>query len=459
MIKKSRWMLMSLVCLAGMLYAQAPGAPSTVVAEPDWDTPITLHFKDLELRAVLEMMADILHVNLVTSDAVRGRVTLRLDNIPSGQALDLILQTKGLGKRIQGNVLLIAPMEELLAREKFEWEANKQAASLGALQRQFFTIRYAKATELVTLLLKDTQNVLTTRGSVVADMRTNTVIVEEVAERMEHIAALIQALDVPVRQVLIESRIVVIDDRYEKTIGRKFGFTAETGSAGLARSVEGSNALLQNSDLKALPVAERLSVQLPQPFKAQGLQAGLSVHHIIPGTLIDLELQALESEGLGKIISSPRLITAHQQSAYIESGEEIPYQEAASSGATSVTFKKAVLRLEVKPQITPDGHILLELTVNQDTRGDPVLQTYSINTQEIHTQVLVQDGQTLVLGGIYKHDRKQEAMRVPILSKIPVLGALFKSSRKVDRRSELLIFVTPHILGESTEKVGLKEDE
>lgn len=417
---------------------------------------LSLNFQDIEIRSVLQLIAEFTGLNVVTSDSVNGNVTLRLKNVPWDQALDIILKTKGLSSRQFDNVLLIGPAEELAAREKVELETSQQVEELAPLRTEYMQVNYAQASDIAKLL-KDEANVLiSSRGNVSVDTRTNTLLVLDTAQKLDEIRALVRRLDVPVRQVLIESRIVVADETYEKALGVRFGLSAnpekpfkynfagtvDSGGAG------GTSALATGTLPSDLSVPSRLNVSLPQTLDNGGLAGlGLTIGRLASDAIIDLELQALEAEGLGKTISSPRLLTSNQQTAYVENGIEIPFQEAASSGATSVSFKKAVLRLEVKPQITPDQSIILDLMINQDSRGQETVGAGpTINTRELKTQVLVRNGETIVLGGIYTRDLRNSVNKVPLLGDIPIFGRLFSNKSVFDERQEILVFITPKIV-------------
>ncbi|MCS5710033.1 type IV pilus secretin PilQ [Candidatus Berkiella aquae] len=415
---------------------------------------LSLNFQDIEVRAVLQLIADFTGLNLVTSDTVTGSVTLRLRNVPWDEALDIILKTKGLAKRKIGHVLMVGPSEEIAAREKLELQASQQVEDLSPLRSEYMQVNYAKAADLAALLKTDKNSMLSSRGTVSVDERTNTLLVQDTANKIEEIRSLIRRLDVPVRQVLIESRVVFANDDFEDALGVTFSSAAKFRPGnepvvGFAGDKLGADNIAQGATPASQALVDRLNVNLPAalPSGAAGFaQFGLAIARLPGGTILDLELMALENEGLGKIVASPRLVTSNQQQAYIESGEEIPYQEAASSGATSIAFKKAVLRLEVTPQITPDDHIILDLKVNQDSRGVVTAGVPAINTREIHTKVLVANGETVVLGGIYQQQKNQTKTEVPFLGKLPVVGWLFRNETNSDHRNELLIFVTPKII-------------
>jgi type IV pilus assembly protein PilQ len=423
---------------------------------------LSLNFQDIEVRAVLQLIADFTGLNIVTSDTVNGNVTLRLRNVPWDQALDIILKTKGLGKRQMGNVLLIAPSEEIAAREKLELQSTQQVQDLAPLRAEYVQVNYAKAGDIAGLLKTEKNSLLSSRGTVSVDERTNTLLVQDTAAKLEEVRALVTRLDVPIRQVLIESRIVFATDDFQDALGVSWGGAAKfrpgnepiVGAAGqvLGAGGTGSSTLATTppNNPAAVTVADRLAVNLmpAAPLFDNVVNAGfgLTVARLPGGTILDVELQALESEGLGKIVASPRLVTSNQQLAYIESGEEIPYLETTSSGAASVAFKKAVLRLEVTPQITPDDHIIMDLKVNQDSRGVVTAGVPAINTREMHTKVLVANGETVVLGGIYQQDKAFQQDRIPFFGKLPVVGWMFRSETNLDKRSELMIFVTPKII-------------
>ncbi len=420
---------------------------------------LSLNFQDIEVRAVLQLIADFTSLNIVSSDTVRGNVTLRLRNVPWDQALDIIMKTKGLAKRQVGNVLLVGPSEEIAAREKLELQTSLQVKELAPLRSEYIQINYAKASELAALLKAEDNSLLSARGTATVDERTNTLLVQDTAFKIDEVRKLVHKLDVPVRQVLIEARIVFANDDFEDALGVKFGAALKfrpgqepilglagdiLSSAGIAQAANATAAVLGTNPLQRLAVD--LPVSLPGGDGATGI--GLTIASLPGGTILDLELEALESEGLGKIVASPRIVTSNQQQAYIEAGEEIPYLQTTSSGATSIAFKKAVLRLEVTPQITPDDNVILELTVNQDSRGVVTNGVPSINTREMHTKVLVQNGETVVLGGIYQQEKSDKVRRVPFFGNLPLVGWLFKSRTHLDKRSELLIFVTPKIIQE-----------
>ena len=406
--------------------------------------PMTLNFQDISVRAVLQIIAGYNDFNLVTSDSVNGNITLRLDGVPWDQALDVVLRVKGLDKRMDGSILMVAPSEELAAREAKELKAKQQVEDLEPLYSEYIRLNYAKAEEFADLLKTDTNSIISTRGSVSVDKRTNTLLIKDTAKSIESVRRMVETLDIAVRQVVIEARMVTVRDNVKEDLGVRWGFSDQQGTDGISGTLEGANTI-SNGTIPS--ISDRLNVNLPITGAAGSI--GMHVAKLANGTLLDLELTALEEENRGEIIASPRITTANQKKARIEQGTEIPYVESASSGATTVSFKKAVLSLEVTPHITPDNKVILDLIITQDTRGDTV-QTgtgpaVAIDTQEIQTQVLVENGQTVVLGGIFQQQIINSVKKVPLLGDIPYLGVLFRSTSEFNEKKELLIFVTPKI--------------
>ena len=456
---------------------------------------LTLNFQDIDVRAVLQLLADTSGQNIVVSDSVQGSLTLRLQNVPWDQALDIVLRTKGLGMRRRDNVILVGPSDELANREKAELQARKEVEELAPLRTEYLQVNYAKAAELQALIKGrpiaggssaaasaasfggggSANTLLSQRGTVSIDERTNTLLVQDTPDRLADIRKLVATLDVPVRQVLIESRIVIVTDDFSRELGARFGTTLVNqrgnGLVSVSGDAQSSNSIVSSAltNLAAgkgpTPVTvptsplitntpnytDRYNVNLPVANPAGSIALS-----ILKGDyLIDLELSAAQAENRGEIASAPRVITANQKEAYIEQGTEIPYQESSSSGATTTQFKKAVLSLKVKPLITPDNRIILDLTVSKDSVGQLVQsatggQVPSINTQSIITQVLVNDGQTVVLGGILQTTRNATDTKVPLLGDIPLLGHLFKNTSRTNNKDEILIFVTPKILREGS---------
>lgn len=442
---------------------------------------LTLNFQDIETRAVLQLLADTSGQNMVISDSVSGNVTLRLQSVPWDQALDVVMRTKGLDSRQEGNVIFIAPASEIAAREKELLSARKEAQELAPLRTEYLQVNYAKAADLATLIKSGAGSLISDRGSVAIDERTNTLLLQDTAERLADIRRLVSTLDIPVKQVMIEARIVIVSDDYRRDLGVRFGANAafsQGGSDGLGLLggplngddgvgispfpvLQGDNGPIgtptngTEGQLGGFILPERANDRYLVNLPASNPAGRLALALLDSDYLVDLELSAAQAEGRGEIISSPRLITANQREATIEQGVEIPYQESSSSGATTTQFKKAVLSLKVTPQITPDNRVILDLTVSKDSVGQLVASATggfvpSIDTREIVTQVLVNDGQTVVLGGILETERRDAENKVPYLGDIPVLGRLFKQTTTTDNKDELLIFVTPRILREGS---------
>ena len=451
-------------------------APRHKAANAAVDKPVytgerlTLNFQDIETRAVLQLLADASGQNIVVSDSVNGSVTLRLQNVPWDQALDIVLRTKGLDKRRQDNVIIVAPQAELAAREKAELAARKDVQELEPLRSEYLQVNYAKAAELANLVKTNTNSLLSPRGSVSVDERTNTLLLMDTSDRLADIRRLVATLDIPVRQVQIESRIVIVNDDFQRQLGARFGFTnvQQNGNTGLVTTtgtaagtdqiigsaianVQGSNppSIYPISVPTGATAPARYNVNLPVSSPTGTFALGILGNNFI----VDLELSAAQAETEANIIASPRVITANQKEATIEQGVEIPYQQSASSGATTIQFKKAVLSLKVTPQITPDNRIILDLDVRDDSVGQVVVASGgvnvpSINTREITTQVLVNDGQTVVLGGILTTTEREDDNKVPYLGDIPILGHLFKQTSHQNNKDELMIFITPKIVRE-----------
>ena len=407
---------------------------------------LSLNFQDIEVRAVLQLLADFTGLNVVVSDSVQGSITLRLKNTPWDQALDIILKTKGLAMRKNGSVMLVAPSEEIAAREKLELEAQKQLTELTPLRSELIQINYAKASILAELVQSDNSSLLSERGSVSIDERTNTLLVRDSVDRLSDIRKLLTSLDVPIRQVLIESRIVIANDGFSRDLGVKLGVTATEQSGNNTIFTSGNAAGFTNSPSLS---SSNSNFNLNLPVTGAARTPGSFALGLLTDTaLLDLELTALQTEGKGEIVSNPKVITSNQKEALIEQGTEIPYLQASSSGATSVAFKKAVLSLKVTPQITPDDRVILDLRVTKDSVGEIFNGVPSVDTKEVETQVLVDNGETVVLGGVFEQTKKVEKHKVPLLGDIPLIGWLFRSSSEVDEKDELLIFVTPKILKE-----------
>jgi type IV pilus assembly protein PilQ len=426
---------------------------------------LSLNFQNVDVRSLLQVIADFTNLNIITSDSVGGSITLRLKDVPWDQALDIILQSKGLDMRKNGNVLIVAPREELATKEKLELEARNQIADLEPLRTETFQVNYQKAEDVRRLLADDKQRLLSKRGSIVVDPRTNQMFVQDTVSRLEEIRRLLQKVDVPVPQVLIEARIVEAADTFSRNLGVRFGVaritgtgafaggtgvTTSGGSSGGGSSNPGTGIGAPSGTITGVGVSSVNMVNLP----AGGLNGfnpgtfALTLVNSSLSNLLNLEISALEAEGRGKIVSSPRVVTADKVKAVIEQGTEIPYQQATSSGATSVSFRKATLKLEVTPQITPEGSIFLDVKVNKDSRGQDTASGPAIDTKNVQTQVLVENGGTVVLGGIFEQTQRVTTTKLPVLGDVPVVGNLFKNTVRVNDRSELIIFITPRIVSD-----------
>jgi type IV pilus assembly protein PilQ len=426
---------------------------------------LSLNFQNVEVRSVLNVIADFTDLNIITSDAVGGSLTLRLKDVPWDQALQIILDTRGLDMRKNGNVVWIAPRDELATKEKLMLESQQQIGELEAVRTESFVLNYQKAQDVQILLTSPNQKVLSKRGSAVVDARTNTVFVQDVPTRLEEVRKLIAQIDVPVRQVMIEARIVEASDQFSKNLGAKLGYNQAVpggdylGGPALRTSIgpslsntamNTSNATNTQQLVTGVPdlVGTGQNVNLPATglngFNAGAISAILFNRNFT--RFISLELTALEADGKGKIISSPRVLTGDKVEALIEQGTELPYQSATSSGATSVSFRKANLSLKVKPQITPDGNIIMTLDINKDSVGQVTTAGFAIDTKHVKTEVLVENGGTVVIGGIFLQDERTDVTKVPLFGDIPVLGNLFKNSAKHDNKTELLVFITPRIV-------------
>ena len=439
---------------------------------------LSLNFQNIEVRALLQVIADFTNFNVVTSDTVTGNVTLRLKDVPWDQALDIILQAKNLGLRKSGNVILIAPKDELNAKEKIELEAKQQIAALEPLRTQSFQLNYAKADDIAKGLTGQgsgsgggggggtASRILSTRGSVVSETRTNQLFVSDIPSKLEEIQSLIAKIDIPVRQVLIESRLVIADESFGRSLGVRLGAVDLRGVRGgvPGYSVGGDTRVSVGGNLNAVGsqtlqngttsvnFTDTNFVNLPAPGQ-NGFSAAsfaLSLFGASANRFLNLEISALEADGKGKVVSSPRVVTADQQKALIEQGEELPYQVATSSGATSLQFRKANLKLEVTPQITPEGNVILDVDVTKDSVGRVTTAGFAINTKHVKTQVLVENGGTVVIGGIFESNDRTDVTKVPFLGDIPYLGNLFKTTNLTSTKTELLIFLTPKVVTDRT---------
>ncbi|WP_188015509.1 type IV pilus secretin PilQ [Vibrio harveyi] len=423
---------------------------------------ISINFQDIPVRNVLQLIADYNQFNLVVSDSVEGNLTLRLDGVPWQQVLDIILQVKGLDKRVDGNVILVAPKDELDLREKQQLEKQKLEQEMGELSSEIIKVNFAKASDIAEMINGEGNiSMLSDRGSMTIDERTNSLLIRELPENIQVIREIIESLDIPVKQVQIEARIVTINEGNMDELGVRWGFTSINGSHTVGGSIENNLATIglydggggdgdgEDGGGGSVGIDDFLNVNLAAT-SPNATSIAFQVAKLGSDTLLDLELSALQQESKAEIISSPRLITTNKKPAYIEQGTEIPYLESSSSGATSVTFKKAVLSLKVTPQITPDNRLVLDLSVTQDRPGQVVKtgtgEAVAIDTQRIGTQVLVNNGETVVLGGIFQHSITNSVDKVPLLGDLPLLGALFRRSYENVGKSELLIFVTPKVV-------------
>ncbi len=410
---------------------------------------LSLNFQDIDVRSVLQLIADFTDLNLVASDTVSGNITLRLQNVPWDQALDLVLKTKGLDKRQVGNVLLVAPADEIAARERQELESQRQIAELAPLRREVVQVNYAKAADIARLFQSVTNNggVAEERGSIAVDDRTNNIIAYQTQERLDELRRIVAQLDIPVRQVMIEARIVEANVDYDKSLGVRWGGNL---GAGNKWSAWGKNGNLEVEDAEG--GGQQITWPMNTPFVdmgAVGSTSGIGLGFVTDNAILDLQLSAMEKTGNGEVVSQPKVVTADKETAKILKGSEVPYQEASSSGATSTSFKEAALSLEVTPQITPDNRIIMEVKVTKDepdfsqaaTTGVP-----AIRKNEVNAKVLVTDGETIVIGGVFSNTQSKSVDKVPFLGDLPYLGRLFRRDLVQDRKSELLVFITPRIM-------------
>ncbi|MHA6910802.1 temperature dependent type IV pilus secretin PilQ [Ralstonia pseudosolanacearum] len=430
--------------------------PNKLISGPGYrGERMSLNFQNIDIRSLLQVFADFTNLNIVTSDSVTGTLSLRLKDVPWDQALQIVLDSKGLASRRNGNVLWVAPRNELATKEKAELESQQQVTELEPLRSQVFRLNYQRADDVRNMLLgtgagagggATASRILSKRGSLTADARTNQLFVSDIPSKLEEVQAFLLKIDIPVRQVMIEARIVEADDTFSRNLGAKLGFAAKTNGAGYGNTYSNvvspvtKDATWDNSAAVSLPANGINGVN--------AASVAVSLFNAGAGRFLALELSALEADGRGKIISSPRVVTADNIKALIEQGTEVPYQQATSSGATSVSFKKANLKLEVTPKITPDGNVFLDVDVNKDSLGTQTTNGFAINTKHVQTQVLVENGGTVVIGGIYTQNERTDVNKVPLLGDIPVLGNLFKSTAKTNDRTELLVFLTPRVLSD-----------
>lgn len=416
---------------------------------------LSLNFQDIDVRSVLQLIADFTDLNLVASDTVQGNITLRLQNVPWDQALDLVLKTKGLDKRQVGNVLLVAPADEIAARERQELEAQRQIAELAPLRREVVQVNYAKASDIAQLFqsVTDKGGESGDRGSIAVDDRTNNIIAYQTQERLDELRRIVAQLDIPVRQVMIEARIVEANVDYDKSLGVRWGGNLWSGDKWNAWG-KGGNLGVEDGDegqVGRFPGIRETPLNLPfVDMGAIGATSGIGLGFVTNNAILDLQLSAMEKTGNGEVVSQPKVVTADKETAKILKGAEVPYQEASSSGATSTSFKEAALSLEVTPQITPDNRIIMEVRVTKDepdfsqaasTGGVP-----SIRKNEVNAKVLVTDGETIVIGGVFSNTQSKSVDKVPFLGDLPFVGRVFRRDLVQDRKSELLVFITPRIM-------------
>lgn len=410
---------------------------------------LSLNFQNVEVRAVLQVIADFTGLNIVTSDTVGGSLTLRLKDVPWDQALDIILQAKGLNKRKNGNVVLIAPADELATKEKLALEASQQISELEPLRTESFQLSYTKADDVKRLVSDKDQRILSKRGSSTSDPRTNTLFVNDTLTKLDEVRRLIAQLDVPVRQVLIEARIVIADDKWGSQLGAKFNLAAGANRQGRNIGVAGNIDNAHNIVGGTTPLGADTPIAVNLPVVGAAGSLGINILNIANNNLIELELSALESDGRGKVVSNPRIVAPDKKKAIITQGTEIPYETQSASGGTTIQFKPAVLSLEVTPQITPDDKVIMDLEIKKDSVGQIFRNIPSIDTKTVRTSVLVDNGDTAVLGGIFETVTRTDVVKVPLLGDIPVLGAFFRRTSKQQDKTELLIFITPRIIKES----------
>ena len=425
---------------------------------------LSFNFQDIDTRSLLQLLAKSSGKNFVISDKVSGRMSLHLKNVSWREVLNIVLKANGLGSRKIGNTILVAPMTDLANNEIQELQAKQQVAQLAPLKSEIIRLKYANAKNIAELLKGPQGTLLSSRGQVGIEPRTNSLWVRDIASNLSEVRHFVQKLDIPAKQVMIEARIVSIDQNYGRDLGARFGITNGkhlTGTLSGANQLNGGPGagglmpLIQAGAAGVTPFTDRLNFNLPANSASRPGTIALGLLNIGGKMLLDMELSALESEGHAETISSPRLITSNQQEAIIQQGEEIPYQRATSSGATSVEFRKAVLSLGITPQITPDNNIILTLKVTENTRGPTIItgsegfQTAlppTINTKEVQSQVFLKNGQTIVLGGIYQRSKQDNITRVPFFGRLPLIGVLFRNKQQSYRKTELLIFITPRII-------------
>lgn len=410
---------------------------------------ISFYFQNIDIRALLQIIAKSSGLNFVISDNVKGSITLTLKNVTWEQALNTVIKARGLAARRDGNVVFVSTVDEIVGNEARQLQSSEQLSNLAPLVAKIYKLKYANAIEVANLLKGQQSSLLTPRGQVAIDTRTNSVIIRDTRSNLAEITRTIQSIDVPAKQVLIEARIVNINTKFEEQIGVRFGIS---DARHLSGTLEGATKITNGTSPGDVPIAERLNFNNPAQA-IRGFKPGsfaLAMARLGP-ILLDLELSALEGEEKVKIISRPRVVTSNQQKAIIQTGEEIPYQEATSSGATSVSFKKAVLSLEIVPQITPDNKIILNLKATQDSRGTdvatgPNTSIPAINTQQVESNIILNNNETVVIGGIFKQEKNNSMERVPFFGSLPIVGALFRHTKEFEDKRELLVFITPKII-------------
>ncbi|MHA6891461.1 type IV pilus secretin PilQ [Ralstonia pseudosolanacearum] len=434
--------------------------PNKLISGPGYrGERMSLNFQNIDIRSLLQVFADFTNLNIVTSDSVTGTLSLRLKDVPWDQALQIVLDSKGLASRRNGNVLWVAPRNELATKEKAELESQQQVTELEPLRSQVFRLNYQRADDVRNMLLgtgtagggggtASASRILSKRGSLTADARTNQLFVSDVPGKLEEVQAFLQKIDIPVRQVMIEARIVEADDTFSRNLGAKLGFAAKSNGSSVGNTYSSVTPSSSTSSTSSSSDSSNVSLPANGINGVSAASVAVSLFNSSAGRFLSLELSALEADGRGKIISSPRVVTADNIKALIEQGTEVPYQQATSSGATSVSFKKANLKLEVTPKITPDGNVFLDVDVNKDSLGTQTTNGFAINTKHVQTQVLVENGGTVVIGGIYTQNERTDVSKVPLLGDIPVLGNLFKTTAKTNDRTELLVFLTPRVLSD-----------
>ncbi|MHA6886539.1 type IV pilus secretin PilQ [Ralstonia pseudosolanacearum] len=432
--------------------------PNKLISGPGYrGERMSLNFQNIDIRSLLQVFADFTNLNIVTSDSVTGTLSLRLKDVPWDQALQIVLDSKGLASRRNGNVLWVAPRNELATKEKAELESQQQVTELEPLRSQVFRLNYQRADDVRNMLLGTggtaggggaASRILSKRGSLTSDARTNQLFVSDVPGKLEEVQAFLQKIDIPVRQVMIEARIVEADDTFSRNLGAKLGFAAKSNGSSVGNTYSSVTPSSSTSSTSSSSDSSNVSLPANGINGVSAASVAVSLFNSSAGRFLSLELSALEADGRGKIISSPRVVTADNIKALIEQGTEVPYQQATSSGATSVSFKKANLKLEVTPKITPDGNVFLDVDVNKDSLGTQTTNGFAINTKHVQTQVLVENGGTVVIGGIYTQNERTDVSKVPLLGDIPVLGNLFKTTAKTNDRTELLVFLTPRVLSD-----------